>query len=186
MKTHGFTLLELIITLAVAAILVTIGIPSFVETLRNNRLVTQTNELVATLNLARTEAIKRGVPVTICKASYTTATAPTACSTSASWNSGWIVYADRGSVNGTISSTDGDEIILVKEAMASGFKLGTGNNFKDWFSYLATGYSKGGGSGGLGNDTFTLCLDGKTTTGRAIAVNTAGRVTVSKGVSTCP
>jgi type IV fimbrial biogenesis protein FimT len=57
---RGFTLLELMITIAVLAILVTVGVPGFQELIQNNRVTTQTNELVTALNLARTEAVKRG------------------------------------------------------------------------------------------------------------------------------
>lgn len=183
----GFTLIELLITLAIAAIVIAIGVPSFREVIRNNRIMTQANELVTALNLARIEAIKRGIPVTICKASYPgTATAPpTACSTSASWNDGWIIYADSGTNDGTIKTSEGDEILRVKEAMATGFKLGTGSTFANWVAYLPAGSSKGSG-GGLGNDTFRLCLDGNASNGREITVNTAGRVWVKQGVSSCP
>lgn len=185
-KQHGFTLIELMITLAIAAIVMSIGIPSFREVIRNNRIMTQTNELVTALNLARIEAVKRGIPVTICKASYPgNATAPpTACSTSASWNDGWIIYADPGANNGTITTSEGDEILRVKEAMATGFKLGIGGTFANWVAYLPTGSSRG--SGGLANDKFSLCLDGNASTGREINVNTAGRVWVKQGASSCP
>jgi type IV fimbrial biogenesis protein FimT len=57
---HGFTLLELMVTVAVLAILVTVGVPSFRDLIQNNRVTTQTNELVTALNFARTEAVKRG------------------------------------------------------------------------------------------------------------------------------
>jgi type IV fimbrial biogenesis protein FimT len=57
---RGFTLLELMVTVAVLAILVTVGVPSFQDLIQNNRVTTQTNELVTALNFARTEAVKRG------------------------------------------------------------------------------------------------------------------------------
>jgi type IV fimbrial biogenesis protein FimT len=57
---RGFTLLELMVTIAVLAILATIGVPSFQGLIQSNRVTTQTNELVTALNFARTEAIKRG------------------------------------------------------------------------------------------------------------------------------
>jgi type IV fimbrial biogenesis protein FimT len=57
---RGFTLLELMVAIAVLAILATVGVPSFNELIQNNRVTTQTNELVSALNFARTEAIKRG------------------------------------------------------------------------------------------------------------------------------
>lgn len=57
---RGFTLLELMVAIAVLAILATVGVPSFRELIQNNRVTTQTNELVSALNFARTEAVKRG------------------------------------------------------------------------------------------------------------------------------
>lgn len=62
---RGFTLLELMTAIAVLAILVSIGVPSFQTLVKNNRVVTQTNELVTAVNFARTEAIKRGRPVRV-------------------------------------------------------------------------------------------------------------------------
>lgn len=65
MKNSGFTLVELMVTLAVAAILATVALPGFTSLIQTNRVTTQTNELVASLNLARSEAIRRGLPVTV-------------------------------------------------------------------------------------------------------------------------
>ena len=62
---RGFTLLELMVAIAVLAILTTVAIPSFRDLIQNNRVTTQTNELVAALTFARTEAVKRGRNVTI-------------------------------------------------------------------------------------------------------------------------
>jgi type IV fimbrial biogenesis protein FimT len=59
-RYRGFTLVELMVTLAVLAILITVGIPAFGDLVRNNRVTSQTNELVTALNIARSEAVKRG------------------------------------------------------------------------------------------------------------------------------
>ena len=66
-RKAGFTLIELIITVALAAIIVTIGIPSFRTAILNNSRTAQVNEFVGVLNLARSEAAKRGLRVTICR-----------------------------------------------------------------------------------------------------------------------
>ena len=62
---RGFTLLELMVTVAVAAILATVAVPGFRDLIQNNRVTTQTNELVSALNFARTEAVKRGRNVAV-------------------------------------------------------------------------------------------------------------------------
>jgi type IV fimbrial biogenesis protein FimT len=64
-SNRGFTVLELMVTLAVAGVLVTVGVPGFTEIVRNNRVTAQTNELVTAINLARSEAIKRGRNVAV-------------------------------------------------------------------------------------------------------------------------
>ncbi|SET73573.1 type IV fimbrial biogenesis protein FimT [Marinobacter segnicrescens] len=64
-RSAGFTIIELMITLAVLAIILTIGIPSFRTLIENNRVTSQANTLLSAVNLARTEAIKRGTEVTL-------------------------------------------------------------------------------------------------------------------------
>lgn len=65
-RDSGFTLVELMITLAVAVILVTVAIPSFRDTLARNELITTTNAWVAAINAARAEAVKRNQSVALC------------------------------------------------------------------------------------------------------------------------
>ncbi len=100
----GFTLIELMITLAVAAVLLVLAVPSFRETIAENRLTVANNELVGALNLARLEAVKRGVPVAAC-ASADGAT----CTIDIYWEVGWIVFTDA---TGTAGEADGTDQIL--------------------------------------------------------------------------
>lgn len=58
-QIKGFTLIELIVAIAVAAILLTVAVPSLSNLIRNNRVTGQTNELVSMINFARNEAIRR-------------------------------------------------------------------------------------------------------------------------------
>jgi type IV fimbrial biogenesis protein FimT len=99
-------LLELLTAVAVLAVLLTIGVPSFVETIRNNRTAVQTNALVSALNLALSEASK-GFPVAVCAADA----ARTGCAgdDESDWGNGWLVFRDA---TGTAGVIDEDDAIL--------------------------------------------------------------------------
>lgn len=87
---RGFTLIELMITIAIAGILLAIGVPSMRDMIHQNRLTGHVNEFVAANLLARSEAIKRGSQVTLCRSAN--AESSNTCSTGAgNWSSGWLV-----------------------------------------------------------------------------------------------
>ncbi len=183
---QGFTLIELMVTVSVAAILLAVGVPNFSDMVKNNRMATTANELVGALNLARSEAIKRGVRVTVCKSA-----GGATCTTSGNWEQGWIVFTDLNGDGAFADDGDstlcesGEECILrIHDGLPSSLTLRTGSSFDDWVSYLPSGRSKG--NGGLSNDTFRLCQGSDTANARAIAVNVTGRVTLSKGTASCP
>lgn len=99
-RTLGFTLVELMITLAVLAILVGLATPSFRDFTRSNQVTAANNDLVTALNLARSEALRRSTGVTVCPS-----TDGAACGTAADWKSGWIVFEDAAG-NGVVPSAD--------------------------------------------------------------------------------
>jgi len=88
-KERGFTLVELMITLVIASIVLTLAVPGMRDLVQNNRITGQVNEMVTAFNLARLEAIRRGTPVSVC-ASANQAT----CSNANDWATGWIVFTD--------------------------------------------------------------------------------------------
>lgn len=90
---RGFTLIELMVTIAVVAVLGTIALPSFSTSIRNSRVTTDSNELLTAVNLARLEAISRTRGVSICAAD-TTAGLPAACGAANDWSKGWVVFMD--------------------------------------------------------------------------------------------
>jgi type IV fimbrial biogenesis protein FimT len=87
-RVRGFTLLELMATLTVAAIILTVGVPSFVSLMQNTRATTHTNALVTALNIARSEATRRGTAVTVCSSTTGTSCAGAGVT---DWSTGWIV-----------------------------------------------------------------------------------------------
>lgn len=103
---QGFTLIELIVALAVAGILMGIGVPSFVEAAKNSKQSGHYQQIVGSLYLARSEAVKQTSMVTVCARS-----SDTSCKTgnNVDWNDGWLVFIDNpgtGLTDGQFDSVD--------------------------------------------------------------------------------
>jgi len=165
-------MIELLVTMSVMAILMAVAIPSFQSFVSTNRVAALTNDLVSALNLARSEAVKRGARVTVCKTANPAAVAPT-CSTGASWQTGWLVFVDGGAA-GTI---DGADVLLrVGQPSSGNAVIAPDANFANYASYLASGVSQGNGGTASGN--LAICLDHLA---RTISVNTTGRIRTFAG-----
>ena len=89
-RQRGFNLLELMIAMTIATIVLSVGVPSFTAMIQDNRMVAQTNALLGTLNIARAEALKVNMQVTVCKS-----TDSATCNNGASWQDGWITFIDN-------------------------------------------------------------------------------------------
>jgi type IV fimbrial biogenesis protein FimT len=124
-RTRGFTLIELMVTVTVLAILLSIGIPSFSDVIRNNRTAAATNSLVTSLNFARSEALKRGMPVTVCPAND--AVNPTDCDgNSTGWDKGWLVFSDGTTPVGSFNpGVGGDAIVQATAAPQNQMQITT-------------------------------------------------------------
>ena len=162
----GFTLIELLVTVAMIAIVLTLGVPAFRDTVRNNVLTANINDFIATLNFARSEAVKRGISVTVRK---------TSTSSSVGWEGGWEVFSDNNA-DGT-KDTSTDQVIRVHEPLKSNLTLRGNNNFINRITYKPSGESNTFGS-------FALCdtsVSGNPTkrTARLLAVSILGRVSLT-------
>jgi type IV fimbrial biogenesis protein FimT len=96
-RSRGFTLMELMVVLAIAGTLLAIGVPSFREFLRNNKMASVANDLLGGIQTARTEAIKRQLPVggiAICPSSNPDAASPTCLGSGTRQFDGWIAFID--------------------------------------------------------------------------------------------
>ena len=87
-------MIELMTVLTVAAVIAAVGIPSYRYVTTSNRISGEINTLLGDLQFARYEAIREGLPVTVCPA---TTSAPTTCDTSLTWSEGWIVLSNAAS-----------------------------------------------------------------------------------------
>lgn len=181
-KDHeGFTIIELMVTITLAAVVLVLAVPSFTNIIRDNRLVTQTNSLISALNIARSEAAKRGVRITICRS-----TDQSSCTTSnpSKWEDGWIMFFDTRNFGTRDTSAPIEEIIQVSEGLSGSNSLRSGGNYSNYISYLPNGMSRG--NTGLANDTFNLCDVRGASYGRKIIVSSTGRPKAEKGANTCP
>ena len=177
--------MELMVTIAIAGILLGVAIPSFTSIISSNRLTTYTNELVTALNLARSEAIKRGVQVTVRKVDAKSCT-----KTGTNWKDGWDVFVD---INGnetcddatpsTPCATGQDCLLRTYDALPSGYTITTGNSaYKDYAAYLPSGLSNV-----VIGDTFILCNgSGLGMPQRTITINSTGRPSVDATPGNCP
>jgi type IV fimbrial biogenesis protein FimT len=102
----GFTLLELMVVLAIAGVLMAVGIPAMSDFIRNSRITSAANDVMAGLHFARSESIKRRVPVTLCTSDAPLVANPACADASAPW--GWITFVDLNQ-SGTF---DAGEILL--------------------------------------------------------------------------
>jgi len=161
----GFTLIELMVTLAVAAIVITIAAPSFVDVVQKARMSSQTNDVVAAVNLGRSRALTEAARVILCPTSD-----EVTCSTTQSWGDGWMIFVDcnqNGSLDagGTDCINGSAERIVRRGSSPKGGALDVASNASLQFE-----------SNGrvAASRTFTVCVPGLDTA-RQVVVNTVGR-----------
>jgi type IV fimbrial biogenesis protein FimT len=170
----GFTLVELIVSVAAASILLAIAIPGFSTTLLNNRRAAAANDFIGALSYARSTAVSRRLPVTMCHSASPTATPPS-CSTSGGWQEGWFIFVDQDS-DGVFDSGDTppDELLRVHEALPPGITLKGQTAVANRVSFTAAGQATASYSGNL-----ALC-DSRGWTGdaRVVLLGSGGRARV--------
>jgi len=169
-KSTGVTLIELMITISIAAILLAAGMPSFMKMLAKNRLDGKSRDFVSSLNMARSEAVLRNARATICHSSNGT-------SCVGEWEDGWIVFVDDGATPGVVDV--GEEVLLVNDGFDSaGYTLRGNGNVSNRISFGAQGYSLGF------NGQLALCFDEDSNgtgdfddeNGRVTIISSSGRI----------
>lgn len=163
----GFTFIELVTTLAVGAILLTIAMPTFTTLMMDKRITTQTNDFISTLMLARAESLKRVSRVTVCKSSN-----GTACTGSGGWEQGWIVFADADN-DATVDN--GEAILQVRSTLDGNNTLRGTANVDDYISFVSSG-SPRLTNGAFQSGTLVICDErGAGEDARAVNVSVTGR-----------
>lgn len=162
---NGFTLVEMLITLVVAAILIGLAVPGYFNLVQNNHVIATVNKLSASLNYARMEAIKRGEQVSVCSAA---SSALNSCGTAAQWGQGWVVFVDENDNN---SIDAGDTLIRVNEQLPNGVTITSASAI---VSYDGAGFLSTNAT------NFNISASGCTgDSGRALAIAGSGRLSIS-------
>lgn len=162
-RSRGFTLIELMVTVSLVAVLLALAAPSFRNVIIGQRLTTLANTLLASIQLGRSEAIKRNDMVRLCR-SVDGAT----CAASGGWEQGWIVL-HPGS----------NSVILVQAALPAGFSL---EGPPGMVEFQAVGV-------GATVASFRLCPQPRTADrqGREVSLTASGRAAVSSlRTGVCP
>lgn len=127
-RADGFTLVELMVTLSLVAVLMTVAVPSFQAFKRNSELTGAANTLVATLATARGEAMKRGRTVVV------------APNNGVNWGNGWTVFVDRSSPSNEVYNAGTDELIASHtEPLPSYFSTARSDTL--FLKYNGSGYA---------------------------------------------
>lgn len=136
-KKHqqGLTLVELIVTLALGAIVMTMGVPSFSAAIDRYRLTSEVNRFVSNVQLARSEAMKRNQVVSICRSIN-----GSTCGGNADYvyEDGWLLYADSTGRDNNYHSSN-DSLIQVADSTAGDVTIRSNTAGNRWLSFSATG-----------------------------------------------
>ena len=178
--SKGFTLLELIIIIAIIGIATAFAVPGLTEMIANNRVSSNASDFAGALQLAKAEAVARLNPVIVCKKN----TASSACVTAGDWSQGWIVFSDDDGDGGV---DVGDEaVLLVHEALHERISfVGDSAEVDSSITFRPSGTSNVTDTGIL-----IICDDGRfDSSSRGILVTITGRGSVMKasdtGQTTC-
>ena len=167
---RGLTLVELLSTVSIIAVVNALAGPTLGETFKRNQLRSQAERVMTTLNLARSEAVKRNQPVSVCRSND-----GETCS--GDWSDGWIVFSNLDGDN--VVDGGADEVIGVFDGIADGHQFyGTAGD--DALTYFSDG------SYAAGSETVRICSeDGDLVQSWTVEINAVGRPRLAKGVSEC-
>lgn len=168
-SVKGFTLIELMVTIAVAAILIAIAVPSFRNLIVSNRLNTLSTEVVDAISFARSESIKRNQTVVLCRAASAGATS---CSSGTPW-AHWVVLA-------------GNEVLRQGDINTYNASVRVSSGLtNDRVDFGGDGLARNGGNIITDEEEITICATSGPESRRNVTFGAASRVSVIKSAGVC-
>lgn len=161
-QSAGFTLVELLVTLGVIAMVLAYAIPSFARSLAASRVAEATSTLYGAVVRTRSEALKRHSRIVMCSSID-----GLTCAAGSRWDVGWVIFEDEDA-NGMPESSS--ERIAVQNAL-NGVVITAEGPMRDYLSYVATGRTQQL-NGAMLMGRLTVCSG---SVGRALILNRAGR-----------
>ncbi len=176
----GISIVELVVSLAIVAILATTGVPAFSSFIQSNRLNESSFDVLATINLARTEAVKRRTRVLLCRSADPTLPTPSCGGSANTWTTGWLVFAS-GDSNSTYEAGT-DTLLGIGLVDSSNVTVITNGTSDRNLEYNSDGTTNEGGD----TARFALCDKRGGAQGRQINIPAHGRPKFVKGNSASP
>ena len=176
----GISVVELVISLAVVAILATTGIPAFSSFIQTNRVSESAFDVLGTINLARTEAVKRRTRVVLCRSADPTVGVPSCGGSANVWTTGWLVFASGDSNNTYEVGTD--TLLGIGLVHSSNITVVTNATSNNNLEYNADGTTNESG----GTARFAICDKRGGAFGRQIDIPPHGRPKFIKGSKGSP
>jgi type IV fimbrial biogenesis protein FimT len=179
-RQTGFTLLELMTAVAIAAVLLVVALPNYQQMVKNNCLTTDANSLVTSLQQARSEAVKRSTTTTL--------TATNAGNASNEWGLGWKVTIDEDrNGNGTLDAGedyDGDGVLSNSALVREVSLTCTATTVDEPANTTSITYDSSGFPSTSAK--FNVCDDRTGETGRQVSISFTGRPSTESDYTGCP
>lgn len=170
-RSRGFTLIEALVVVAIVAITSAIVIPGMSGFVYDSRVSSNVNEFIGAMTLARTEAVKRGRLVTICRSSNADTPTPS-CAAGSDWASGWIVFQESSTSTNVGSFESPDALVQRRGPLITGM-IAQSTPAISGVTFNSLGEQVGSSTGVM---SFDFSVKNKST--RKVCINRNGRVKV--------